>query len=68
MSKKKEELEDLLTAKEVAQWLGVSEKTVRRWQHQGKLPCVKLNGWAVRFKRCDVEAFIERGYRPKKDN
>jgi excisionase family DNA binding protein len=37
-----EYLEGLITVKEVAQYCGVGEETVRRWVWSGKLPAQKL--------------------------
>ncbi len=46
-----------LTAKEVAQHLRVSEKTVYRWAKSGELPHV-MWGRTVRFVESEVEAFM----------
>lgn len=57
---------DLLTYEEVAKRLGVAEQTVRNKvsQDEWKIPRVQLGYRTVRFKREDVEQFIEdnRGY------
>jgi excisionase family DNA binding protein len=55
----KKDPDDLMTVGEVARRLGVSEKTVRRWQYQRKLRAVKVGGWAVRYTRSSVEALIK---------
>ena len=49
----------LLKAKEVALALNVSQNTVRQWIWQRRLPVIKL-GRAVRLRREDLMAFIER--------
>jgi excisionase family DNA binding protein len=49
----------LLTAKEAAALLGLSEHTVRQWIWQRRLPVVRL-GRAVRLKRQDLEQLIEQ--------
>lgn len=36
-------LPDLLTVKEVAQLLRVSELTIKRWGKRGKLPAIRIN-------------------------
>ncbi len=53
--------EKLLTPSEVAAIFGVNSKTVTRWAHDGKLPCIRTVGGHRRFRRSDVERFIERG-------
>ena len=49
----------LLTAKEAAEFLCVSENTVRMWIWQKRLPVVRL-GRTVRLKREDLQQLIER--------
>ncbi len=49
----------MLTAKEVASILAVSEKTIWRWAADGIIPSFR-QGRTVRFVEGDVEAFILR--------
>ena len=49
--------ETLLTLRDVARYLQVSEKTVRRWVAQGRLPCLRL-GRALRFEPGDVFRWV----------
>jgi excisionase family DNA binding protein len=49
----------LLTAKEAAQFLCMSENTIHQWIWQHRLPVVRL-GRAVRLRREDLEQLIER--------
>jgi len=49
--------ERLLTTREVADFLGVHEKTVRRWQRAGGLPCVRQGRW-IRYQPVDVLRWI----------
>ena len=55
--------EDLLTEREVADRLRVSEKTLQnwRWIDEGGPRAIKLGKRAVRYRRADVDAFIEAG-------
>lgn len=54
-----DETDRLLTIAEVADWLAVPEATVRDWRVDGKgPPALKLNA-TVRFRRADVEAWLE---------
>ena len=49
---------DYLRVQDLALEFGVSESTVRDWVFRRKIPFVKL-GSAVRFKREDIEAWVE---------
>jgi excisionase family DNA binding protein len=51
--------EQLLTSREVASWLGVSDRWVRdhATRRKPKIPSVSLSS-LMRFRREDVEAFI----------
>ena len=51
----------LLTAKEVADMLAVSVRTVRTWIDLGRLPVVRLPGRLVRVKVESVYKLIEAG-------
>lgn len=54
--------ERLLTAREVADHLGLSPETVLRYVRRGELPAIRLPGTAkgrLRFRREDVEAWLE---------
>lgn len=51
--------DEILTLPEVAQLLKVAEKTVYTMAQKGALPAFKVGGqW--RFKRDDIDAWIER--------
>jgi excisionase family DNA binding protein len=45
-----------LTAREVADLIGMSNETVLRWVRQDKLPAIRLPGGAIRFREDDIEA------------
>lgn len=50
----------LLTTREAAELLSVKETTLEQWRWNGRGPeYIKLNR-AVRYRRADVEAFVER--------
>ena len=51
-------MDKLLTAQEIALYLGVQPSTIYQWTHQGYIPHIKL-GKFVRFKECEVEKWIE---------
>ena len=51
--------ERLMTAREVADYLGFAPATVLDWFEAGRLPGFKL-GTAVRFRASEVEAWLEQ--------
>lgn len=51
-------LERLLTARELAELLGLSAGTVLDWFEAGRLPGFKL-GRSVRFRASEVEVLLE---------
>lgn len=48
----------LLTAKQVAEELGVSYESVLRWAREGDLQSIRLPRGSVRFRREDVEKLL----------
>src|SRR5918992_560024 len=54
---------ELLRAEDVAEMIGVKERTVWRWCREGNLPCLKV-GTHWRVRREDLEAFLRRSERP----
>lgn len=49
----------LLSAREVAEWLGVSTETVlRRWR-AGGLPGYRLGSNVLRFRESEIEGWLE---------
>ena len=50
--------DEILTLKEVAEYLKLAEKTAYRLAADGKLPGFKVGG-SWRFKREDIERWIE---------
>ncbi len=55
--------EKLLTAKEVADKLGLKLSTIYRWRWARRIPCVKV-GAALRFRLSDIDRLIKEGFRP----
>ena len=49
---------DIMTMKEVAEYLKINEKTAYRLASEGKLPGFKVGG-SWRFKRSEVVAWVE---------
>ena len=52
-------MDDLLTAKEAARKLKVTERTLKTWLREGKLHGLKA-GRAWRIRESDLRAFLER--------
>jgi len=50
--------EEILTLKEVAQYLKLAEKTAYKLAAEGKLPGFKVGG-SWRFKAIDIDQWIE---------
>jgi excisionase family DNA binding protein len=53
----------LLTARSVAEHLGLSTETVLRMVRRGELPAFRL-GRAIRFREHEVEAWLEQRATP----
>jgi excisionase family DNA binding protein len=51
--------DDLMTAKEMADHLGVKPGTILGWYRQGKIPARKLSHKVLRFNLHDVLAALE---------
>ena len=52
-------VEDWLSLSEVARKLGVHTSTVRSWSNQGHLPAHRTQGGHRRFRRSDVDLWIQ---------
>ena len=50
---------DILTIKEVAQFLKINERTVYRLANSGELPAFRV-GTSWRFTQADLDAWIEK--------
>jgi excisionase family DNA binding protein len=51
---------DWLTLGQAAKYLGVAQSTIRKWSDQGRLPALYTPGGHRRYRRPDLEAFLER--------
>ena len=56
---------DLITIKEVADFLQIAEKTVYRLAAEGKIPAFKVGG-SWRFKRKEIVDWLEKQRNDKK--
>jgi excisionase family DNA binding protein len=63
MSKVEDKTTDLkisfnMTAKEVADYIGVGTKTIRNWTSEGKIPSIKI-GSAVRYQKERIDTWLK---------
>ena len=56
----------LLTAKEAAQRLGISDRKLRGLVYRGKLPRADFGAKCKRFDPRDLEAFVEEAKRKRR--
>jgi excisionase family DNA binding protein len=59
---------DWLTLGQAAKFLGVAQSTIRKWSDTGRVPAFYTPGGHRRYRRGDLEAFLERsgpGGKPK---
>jgi|GEM_PF-1231581 len=55
--------EQLLTPKQLSEWLQIKLSTIYKWTAMGYIPCLKLGGkvrGSVRFVRLDVQTWLRR--------
>lgn len=55
---------DIMTIREVADYLKINEKTAYKLAAEGKIPGFKVGG-AWRFRRSEIEAWITQQSKPK---
>ncbi len=51
---------DWLTLGQAAKFLGVAQSTIRKWSDQGRVPAFYTPGGHRRYRRGDLEAFLDR--------
>lgn len=51
---------DWLTLGQAARFLGVAQSTIRKWSDQGRVPAFYTPGGHRRYRRRDLEAFLDR--------
>jgi excisionase family DNA binding protein len=51
---------DWLTLGQAAKYLGVAQSTIRKWSDQGRVPAFYTPGGHRRYKRADLDGFLER--------
>lgn len=59
--------DELLTTQELAAELKVSPRTIQRWRAEGTGPPTVRAGRGVRYRRRDVNAWLERRDQPGED-
>src|ERR1700745_353016 len=51
---------DWLTLGQAASYLGVAQSTIRKWSDLGRVPAFYTPGGHRRYRRTDLDAFLER--------
>jgi len=51
---------DWLTLGQAAKYLGVAQSTIRKWSDQGRVPAFYTPGGHRRYRRSDLDVFLER--------
>src|SRR5881398_3862403 len=51
---------DWLTLGQAAKFLGVAQSTIRKWSDQGRVPAFYTPGGHRRYRRRDLETFLDR--------
>jgi excisionase family DNA binding protein len=51
---------DWLTLGQAAKYLGVAQSTIRKWSDQGRVPAFYTPGGHRRYRRADLDNFLER--------
>jgi excisionase family DNA binding protein len=54
----------LLTARQVAELLGVSSETILRYVRRAELPAIRLPGGAIRFREDQLDAWLSERATP----
>ena len=52
---------DWLTLGQAAKYLGMAQSTIRKWSDNGRLPAFYTPGGHRRYRRGDLDSFLERG-------
>ena len=63
MNKNLTEPQSLMTERQASAYLAVAVKTLQGWRWRGEGPRFLKLGRAVRYRRAELEAFIEDGLR-----
>jgi excisionase family DNA binding protein len=56
----------LLTARDIADLLGVSAETILRWTRRGELPAFRLPSGAIRYREAELEGWLEERATPRR--
>jgi excisionase family DNA binding protein len=51
---------DWLTLGQAAKYLGVAQSTIRKWSDQGRVPAFYTPGGHRRYRRADLDVFLQR--------
>lgn len=54
------DLETYVTYRQLAEALGIAERTLKDWVRLGKIPYTRIGGKAIRFKKSAVAAWLKK--------
>lgn len=60
MSKLDEINEPWVSTKDIAEHLGITMETVRKWIKSGEIPCIRI-GKLWKFKKSEVDTWLKSG-------
>jgi len=55
-------MDELLTAKQVSEWLRVHQNTIYVWVTRREIPFLKLPGNTTRFPRIKIETWLQKRF------
>lgn len=53
-----DDLPELLTIQQAADYLGLSRRTIELWMRSGKLPAIRIGPRTRRIRRVDLQALL----------
>ena len=59
--------DDMLTVREAARFLKVSERTVIRWRKENRIPCCVLSSRKIYYSKTELEEFLQERIQDAKD-
>jgi len=54
------QIEGLMTYQELAAYVRFTERHLRRLVARDAIPFVRLRGWSIRFRRSEIDAWLQR--------
>jgi len=51
---------ELLTDNQAAEFLSIKPRTLRLWRHSRGLPFIRITSKVIRYRRADIEQWLDR--------